>query len=66
MIRLLHHLIGDEPDSFNFIGDGPLSIYPAATPSANSSSRPLAVASSPVGSTGRFEPAALSSVRTGI
>ncbi len=28
MIRLLHRLVGDEPDAFNLIGDGQQSIYP--------------------------------------
>lgn len=28
MIRLLHSLVGDEPDSFTLIGDGQQSIYP--------------------------------------
>jgi hypothetical protein len=27
-IRLLHRLVGDEPDAFNLIGDGQQSIYP--------------------------------------
>jgi hypothetical protein len=28
MIRLLHRLVGDEPDAFNLIGDGQQSICP--------------------------------------
>ena len=28
MIRLLHRMVGDEPDAFNLIGDGQQSIYP--------------------------------------
>lgn len=28
MIRMLHRLVGDEPDAFNLIGDGQQSIYP--------------------------------------
>jgi superfamily I DNA/RNA helicase len=28
MTRLLHRLVGDEPDAFNLIGDGQQSIYP--------------------------------------
>jgi len=28
MIRLLHRLVGDDPDAFNLIGDGQQSIYP--------------------------------------
>ncbi|HMS36401.1 MAG TPA: AAA family ATPase [Arachnia sp.] len=28
MVRLLHSLVGDEPDSFTLIGDGQQSIYP--------------------------------------
>lgn len=28
MIRLLHRLVGDQPDAFNLIGDGQQSIYP--------------------------------------
>jgi hypothetical protein len=28
MIRLLHRLVGDQPDGFNLIGDGQQSIYP--------------------------------------
>jgi superfamily I DNA/RNA helicase len=46
MIRLLHRLVGEEPDALTLIGDGEQSIYPGATPSANSASRSPAAASS--------------------